>query len=654
MSIPAIADVWRDYAIPGVPASGAHQPVKAEIRASLADMDSRISSAVASTSLIYGTRAALFANLIPSTGSRAEVRGDSTAAYNGVYSKSGPTGTGTWVRIADLPDNVVRLYVTGGTANAIVAAPSPQLPVAKGNKLYLLRPTATNTDAVTIDDGGGAVPIKTVFGNELSANALLVNTENVLVWTLDHYQLLIAASVDASSILADAQAAASTATAAAASVDLPPVTANTMLVDNAAGSAREAKTFAEVRALLNAGLNEVANRAALKALDTSHQTSCYLTESGREGLFVFRTGDYSAKVTLDTQEGVYIAADDTVSSSGVWVRQGDWAAAGVLVTWFGVVFDGTTDNTTTLQAALDFAHSTVKRARFSYGICNCASTIDLNDTTGLILEGASGGPTGGAAPGTVWRFTNIGDGITCASSAGLNIRDMLIQNTNASWTGKLINARPSTMDTSFLTIERCTLSSVATSSGMFLEISKNINVHVMNCNFSGAQYQIHGGFSGEYCNVVKIRDCQFVNYGTNAINANAGEEWSICGCTFENGTAGHASGVVATNLFGLTVSGCYFGDASTAGYWIDLATTAGFICTGCMFTGYSAAAATRGISLAATSLSFVIEANRFYTCNAGIYIESGSNYGVVKANYFSGCATKISGSMANGEIAANY
>jgi hypothetical protein len=141
--IPAVADVWRDYEIPSAPASGAHWSAKSEIRASLMDMDNRIASAVATTSLVYGTRAALFSNLTLADGSRAEERGDSTSGHNGVYSKSGPTWTGTWTRISRLPDDVVRLLVTGGTANAIVAAPSPQLPVTKGNKLYLSRPTAT-------------------------------------------------------------------------------------------------------------------------------------------------------------------------------------------------------------------------------------------------------------------------------------------------------------------------------------------------------------------------------------------------------------------------------------------------------------------------------------------------------------------------------
>jgi len=57
--------------------------------------------------------------------------------------------------------------------------------------------------------------------------------------------------IDAQEAAEVAQSAAEAAEAAAAGVDLPPVTANTMLVDNPTGTAREAKTFGQVRDLLD-------------------------------------------------------------------------------------------------------------------------------------------------------------------------------------------------------------------------------------------------------------------------------------------------------------------------------------------------------------------------------------------------------------------
>jgi hypothetical protein len=65
----------------------------------------------------------------------------------------------------------------------------------------------------------------------------------------------------------------------------------------------------------------------------------FLTEPGREGMFVWAIGDQSAYVTADTAQGVYVApAVDTTGASGAWVRRLD----GYLrPEWFGAVFDST-------------------------------------------------------------------------------------------------------------------------------------------------------------------------------------------------------------------------------------------------------------------------------------------------------------------------
>lgn len=61
-------------------------------------------------------------------------------------------------------------------------------------------------------------------------------------------------------------------------------------------------------------------RTALKAVDTATYKAAYLVESGRDGSFVWKSGDYSAQVALDTQEGVFVKADAVAASSGAWVR----------------------------------------------------------------------------------------------------------------------------------------------------------------------------------------------------------------------------------------------------------------------------------------------------------------------------------------------
>lgn len=63
-------------------------------------------------------------------------------------------------------------------------------------------------------------------------------------------------------------------------------------------------------------------RAELKALSPGEDIVCFLLESDRDGFFEWSTGDYSALIALDIQEGVYIKSDSISASSGAWVRIG--------------------------------------------------------------------------------------------------------------------------------------------------------------------------------------------------------------------------------------------------------------------------------------------------------------------------------------------
>lgn len=212
------AEVWRNYATQTVPASGVNTPDKAEIRAWGTLMEDL---RLAGGSLAYASRALLYADLSATANITANVYADPTAAYNGIYKKVGGTGTGSWSRIGDLPARVVRLTVSGGTANAITAT-APETPTEPGNKIYLLVPTASNTAATTIAvNGGSAVAIKNALGSSLAANSLILDSPVLMLWSVDHYQLVVSTQVDATGILADAlayrDAASGYATAAASS-----------------------------------------------------------------------------------------------------------------------------------------------------------------------------------------------------------------------------------------------------------------------------------------------------------------------------------------------------------------------------------------------------------------------------------------------------
>lgn len=138
----------------------------------------------------------------------------------------------------------------------------------------------------------------------------------------------------------------------------------------------------------------VATRTALKALSTSNYTLAFVTESGTGGLFSFRSGDYSAEVTADTEEGVYVEATDTASTSGAWVREGDFLASGLKPEWFGA--DGTSANDHTGITKADALARTIGSfVSLERRIYNIAAPLVVYDGSRWIGSGWHAGYDGG-------------------------------------------------------------------------------------------------------------------------------------------------------------------------------------------------------------------------------------------------------------------
>jgi hypothetical protein len=283
MSIPTGAEVFRDYELDGVPASGPNQPDKREIRALTSFYETMIGTGV--PGLAYPTLAALVADVSHAANSTAIVYND-VAANNGLYRLSG-----SWSRIGDLPNVIVRLTVTGGTANAIVAT-APEAPLVPGNKLYLMTPTAANTAAVTIN----GVPLKDAFGNDPANGALQNNSQVLMAWAVDHYQLLISANVDASGILSSALAAATasagSATAAASSASALGNQAYTFDTQTQAAAATIPTGLANIRIIRASSGSELINKIYVPGTSTD------------VGAFVEAGGHYWKPDPTQTPKGV--------------------------------------------------------------------------------------------------------------------------------------------------------------------------------------------------------------------------------------------------------------------------------------------------------------------------------------------------------------
>lgn len=100
----AAANAFRDYEVAGVPASGEHDPIKSEIRATFNVIDGALTSALSGlmvgNAVVYATRGpgagSLFNDLAHAANTLGVVWADPAPEFNGIYIKSGASGSGAW------------------------------------------------------------------------------------------------------------------------------------------------------------------------------------------------------------------------------------------------------------------------------------------------------------------------------------------------------------------------------------------------------------------------------------------------------------------------------------------------------------------------------------------------------------------------------
>ncbi|WP_376742517.1 hypothetical protein [Ensifer canadensis] len=154
------------------------------------------------------------------------------------------------------------------------------------------------------------------------------------------------------------------------------------------GAAQKAQNLSDLADIGTARLNikvptYAADRTTLKALDTTKDALVYLKEDGREGIFEWTAGNFSAQITADTQEGLYIKADAIASTAGAWVRIFD----GVMkAKWFGISGGGS-DETAKIQQASDFAPG--RQLDFEWGKTYGITAITLKTGSKIRTNGAN-------------------------------------------------------------------------------------------------------------------------------------------------------------------------------------------------------------------------------------------------------------------------
>lgn len=89
--------------------------------------------------------------------------------------------------------------------------------------------------------------------------------------------------------------------------------------------------------------------ASLQTATVGPAAAVFLSQPGREGMFVWRTGNFVAQIGADPRKGIYVPSSTTMPSIGCWVR--DWDGTQGRPEWFGAVpGDPAIDNVDALTA----------------------------------------------------------------------------------------------------------------------------------------------------------------------------------------------------------------------------------------------------------------------------------------------------------------
>lgn len=127
-----------------------------------------------------------------------------------------------------------------------------------------------------------------------------------------------------------------------------------------------------------ASTQSAASIAALQGATTAPGAVTFLTEPGREGVFIWRGGNFVQQIEADPRKAIYVPSSTTMPTIGCWVR--DWDGASGRPEWFGAVpNDPRVDNRAALLACFALCPVTQLSAADYY--IHGALTFDWSDRT---------------------------------------------------------------------------------------------------------------------------------------------------------------------------------------------------------------------------------------------------------------------------------
>lgn len=266
------------------------------------------------------------------------------------------------------------------------------------------------------------------------------------------------------------------------------------------------------------GATEVGDVSAIGDCTTG---ACFTGTSGNSLQFEGSTSD-GFETTLTATDPT---ADRTITLPN---RSG----AVALERWFdvrdyGAACDGSTNDATFIQAAIDAAHAVPGGTVYiPPATCNYGSTLTLY--SGIAIAGSEATERVGyltAAPHEL-SYTGTGTAIDVQSRSGVRLSGVLLRATSASFAGPLIDADGA----HYLYLDRV----VATAAGQsgaatcaLLSINDTTDIDVANSSFSGCGYAIYGRvLSSNYANVIRLSQNAFYRAEVCSVQ-NPGEAWEV-------------------------------------------------------------------------------------------------------------------------------
>lgn len=354
-----VDQVFRDFNAPNVPGSGDHEPVKAEIRALLKQIQNS-----GGQSVTRGTIDQLNSVTPPNENYMGIVL---SGAGSGYYYRQ----DNSWVFSRGFPDTVAVLNQSGGTGNVIQAAGFAGLSLSNV-VLGILFPTATNEAGGVIlsVNSGPSLPVLSAGGSTLAPGEISAGIATLIVLVDNSWRIIASSNQEYSfrgtwnsssayrvGDIVSYESAGNTNAWYAISDNLnqPPNSSPswTLFVSSASssaipdGSVTPPKLSSEVSvSLAQASTSRAApTRSVIKAADPLLVQAFILYEVGYEGAFALKTG--SRPTLSDTVN--YLASD----TSGYYWERVDWKKNRPSDRFIASFFRSDLDTTIDIYSSLD-------------------------------------------------------------------------------------------------------------------------------------------------------------------------------------------------------------------------------------------------------------------------------------------------------------